>query len=118
MSWLHRIWRRIRQRFDPPYRTIIVQDSLPGKLHRRRLYIVEEDGFQEQAALVCPCGCKQILHLNLLTDERPCWQVKQHQDGTATLQPSVWRRKGCRSHFWLRSGRITWCLRDEPRPHQ
>jgi hypothetical protein len=48
------------------------------------------------------------LHMNLLTDERPCWQVTRHQDGTATLHPSVWRQKGCYSHFWLRRGRIHW----------
>jgi hypothetical protein len=32
----------------------------------------EEDGRREQAAVTCPCGCGQVLHMNLLTDERPC----------------------------------------------
>ncbi|MDM9644782.1 DUF6527 family protein [Rhizobium sp. S163] len=26
-----------------------------------------------------------------------------------TLHPSVWRNSGCRSHFWVRRGRIAWC---------
>ena len=30
-------------------------------------------------------------------------------DGSVSLMPSVWRQKGCRSHFFLRHGRIDWC---------
>lgn len=92
-----------------PYRTVVVEESLPTKLQRRTLYVVQEDGFLEQAAMVCPCGCKRVLHMNLLTDERPCWRLTQHEDGTATLHPSVWRQKDCRSHFWFRRSRIEWC---------
>jgi len=69
----------------------------------------EEDGFQEQAAMICPCGCRSVLHMNLLPDERPCWRVTRHDDGTATLHPSVWRKKECGSHFWFRNGRVVWC---------
>jgi hypothetical protein len=108
LQFIQNLGRTVRGWFDPPYRTRVVNEHLPGKLDRRTLYIVEEDGFQEQAAMTCPCGCEQILHMNLLTDERPCWQVTRHDDGTATLHPSVWRQKGCNSHFWLRRGRIHW----------
>ena len=57
----------------------------------------------------CPCGCGRVLHMNLLPDERPCWRVTRNVDGTVTLHPSVWRKKDCGSHFWLRNGRIRWC---------
>ncbi|TKW76928.1 MAG: hypothetical protein DI543_18380, partial [Bradyrhizobium icense] len=56
-----------------------------------------------------PCGCGSVLHMNLLPDERPCWEVTQHGDGTASLHPSVWRQKDCKSHFWFRRGRVQWC---------
>jgi hypothetical protein len=95
--------------FAPPYATRIVEEALPQQLRRKTLYIVQEDGFEEQAALLCPCGCGKILHLNLLPDERPCWTVTHHGNGTSTLHPSVWRQKGCASHFWFREGRIFWC---------
>lgn len=95
--------------FDRPYRTILVEERLPTKLKRRVLYVVKEDGFEEQAAMLCPCGCQRILHMNLIPDERPCWHITQHEDGTATLYPSVWRKKDCGSHFWFRKGRIKWC---------
>jgi hypothetical protein len=95
--------------FNPPYRTLVVEEVLPQRLSRRTLYVVQEDGFEEQAAMICPCGCGKILHMNLLTDERPCWRLTRHEDGTATLHPSVWRKKDCRSHFWFRRGHVQWC---------
>ena len=104
-----RIWARIGHWFVRPYRTVIVEETLPEQLERRVMYIVREDGFDEQAAMLCPCACGCILHMNLLPDERPCWRVTQNIDGTATLYPSVWRKKDCGSHFWLRNGHVQWC---------
>lgn len=96
-----------------PYRTIFVEEHLPRRLKGHTLYIVEEDGFEEQAAMFCPCGCGRVLQMNLLTDERPCWRVTRHRDGTATLHPSIWRKKDCGSHFCFRKGRVEWCLDEE-----
>lgn len=102
VSGLVRLWT------DPPYKTLIVEEQLPKQLKPRVLYIVKEDGFEEQAAMLCPCGCGRTLQMNLLTDERPCWRVTRNRDGTATLHPSVWRKKDCASHFWFRNGRVEW----------
>lgn len=113
MKRLCRLLERVRawaeRRFFPTYRTMVVEESLPVELAPRTVYIVREDGFDEQVALLCPCGCGRVLQMNLLPDERPCWRVTRNADGTVTLHPSVWRRKGCGSHFWLRDGRIRWC---------
>ena len=113
MKQLRQMFRRIREWvehwFLPPYRTMVVEESLPAQLLRRTVYIVREDGFDEQIALLCPCGCGQVLQMNLLPDERPCWRVMQNTDGAVTLHPSVWRKKDCGSHFWLRNSRIRWC---------
>jgi hypothetical protein len=99
--WVH-AW------LDPPYRTVDVDARLPSKLKKRTVYIVAEDGFEEQAAMLCPCGCTYVLHMNLLPDDRPLWRVSRHADGTASLRPSVWRKKDCRSHFCFRKGRVIW----------
>ena len=99
-------WRRI---FDRPYKTKYVQIELPKKLKRNIIYIIKEDGFAENAAMLCPCDCGKVLYMNLLPDERPCWNYSEHPDGTITLHPSVWRKKDCGSHFWFRQGRIYWC---------
>jgi uncharacterized protein DUF6527 len=120
VSWIRRQLWRAKNKIDqwkdsvycwffPPYHTLSVVGQLPEILKKRIVYIVEEDGFEEQVAMVCPCGCGKILHMNLLTDERPCWRLTRHSDGTCTLHPSVWRRKDCGSHFWFRQGRVIWC---------
>ena len=61
------------------------------------------------AAMVCPCGCGGTLRMNLRPEAEPCWRLSASETGAATLQPSVWRDEGCRSHFFLRAGQIVWC---------
>jgi hypothetical protein len=103
------IWRAVLSWFDPPYRTVVAKDVLPSRLTKRTLYIVEDDGYEEQVAMLCPCGCGRVLHMNLLPDERPCWKLIRHMDGSASLHPSVWRKKDCGSHFWFKKGKVQWC---------
>lgn len=114
MIWLvpilQRIWRTLLRFFDPRYIAEVIREKLPPALEKRRIYIVEESGYQERAVFLCPCGCGEVLYLNLLTEERPCWHINIHSDGTASLKPSVWRKKGCKSHFWLKDGRVHWCV--------
>lgn len=113
MRWIERlfcwVWNVLRSWINPAYETVIVQENLPKTLRRRTLYVVEEDGFKEQAAMLCPCGCGHVLQMNLLPDEHPCWQIAQHGDGTSSLHPSVWRQKDCGAHFWFKRGRVNWC---------
>ena len=117
MKWLLAVWRWLVRPIiggdygqkSALYRTIMVDEALPATLAADTLYVVDDDGFLEQAAMLCPCGCQRTLHMNLLPDERPCWRLTQHADDTATLFPSVWRKKDCGSHFWFRRGQIHWC---------
>lgn len=87
-------------------------EEIPEVLDGMILYAVGEAEYLWFAALVCPCGCGETLHMSLLPDERPRWRLTEHSDGTASLTPSVWRVKGCRSHFWLQRGKIEWCPKD------
>ena len=108
MRW----WQRLRQffrRLFAPLPTLIRSQSvteLPETLDANQLYIVGEAGWQWYAALLCPCGCNNILYLNLLPEQYPSWKVEVQADGTVSLFPSVWRKIGCQSHFWLRQGKI------------
>ncbi|MGC9948815.1 MAG: DUF6527 family protein [Bryobacteraceae bacterium] len=61
------------------------------------------------AVLLCPCGCDDRIHLSLLRDDSPRWSLRVDNGKLPSLSPSVWRTKGCRSHFFLRQGRIDWC---------
>jgi hypothetical protein len=84
-------------------------EEFPDKLDRAKVYLAGEGDNLWAAAMICPCGCGDVIKLNLLKQARPCWGVQEHSDGTVTLAPSVWRQKGCGSHFLLRHGRIDWC---------
>ncbi len=75
----------------------------------KTLYILNEDGDPWQASMICPCGCGAVLEMNLIADEKAVWRAKIEKDGTGTLHPSVWRQVGCRSHFFIRNGKIRWC---------
>ena len=94
--------------FERPTKTVLVEGAFPPKLQPRTLYVLTEDGLPWQAALICPCGCRKTLELNLLPDEHPRWRASTAHRGRSTLFPSVDRMVGCRSHFWLRNGRIVW----------
>jgi Family of unknown function (DUF6527) len=89
------------------FRFVQVED-FPDTLKPKQIYVAGETGNYWGAALLCPCGCGETIQLNLLKDVRPCWTMKQHSDGSVTLLPSIWRQKGCKSHFFVRNGEIEW----------
>lgn len=77
-------------------------------LDARSLWLVD-DGSPKWAYLRCPCGCGEIVMLNLLAGSRPRWSLSRDLLDRASLRPSVWRLDGCRSHFWVTRGEIRWC---------
>lgn len=112
-AWGTSLWNRLfhRPRLVHPYHAVCIQDDeqLPKKLSTHTVYIIGIPGNEWLAKLVCPCGCGETLFLNLLQDELPNWKWHIGADATVTLSPSVWRRVGCKSHFFLRDGLIQWC---------
>ncbi|MBK3405300.1 hypothetical protein H0176_16910 [Methylorubrum populi] len=84
-------------------------DEEPDTLAPCTVYVVGEDGHRWFAAFDCPCGCGETIKLSLIPGDRPGWRLRDHWDGTASLAPSVWRKVGCKSHFWLRKGKVEWC---------
>lgn len=105
---LSRLYAWARRLLEPTYKLVYIAE-LPPEIKKHVLYIINEDGFDEHAVMLCPCGCQKKLYMNLLPDERPCWSLLKHLDGTASLHPSVWRKKDCGSHFWFRKSRVQWC---------
>jgi Family of unknown function (DUF6527) len=83
--------------------------ELPDNLSDDFIYVVGENGFQWFVALNCPCKCGDFIHLNLLTEARPCWEIERHSDLTLSVKPSVWSLKGCGSHYFIKAGKIKWC---------
>ena len=90
------------------YRAMRV-DEFPESLRPQTVYLAGDPGHLWGAALACPCGCGDTIELNLLPQVRPCWAAEVHPDRSITLMPSVWRRNGCKSHFFVRRGKVDWC---------
>ena len=100
----------LRAFYDRKYRSRIRAarvEEIPDALDGRFLYVIG-DGRPWSAAMLCPCGCGETIHLSLLSDDSPSWTLRMERGGLPTLSPSVWRTKGCRSHFFLRHGNVVW----------
>src|SRR5262245_42213742 len=110
MKWWRRTRIWLRHLFTRPARRLRVCDvaELPEKLNEGVLYVAGENGYRWFAAMVCPCGCGETIYLNLLSGQRPCWELSIHADDSVTISPSIWRTKGCQSHFFVRRGQIQW----------
>ncbi len=106
MKWL----RNLRENLAPARRLVVhPDDSLPAAMPRRDV-VVARDGEEDWAAgILCPCGCGEVLELMLIPEARPRWSLSVDGKRRPTLHPSIWRDTGCRSHFWLRNGRVRWC---------
>lgn len=103
-------WRSFTASLAPRRSLKILEgDTLPDKLPRRDLVLMRDDDDDWSVGLRCPCGCGQRLELMVLKDVRPRWDVIFDKQRCPTLHPSVWLRTGCRSHFWVRQGKIVWC---------
>jgi uncharacterized protein DUF6527 len=86
-----------------------------------RLVVVER-GQPRSLVLMCPCGCEDVLVINLDPAAGDAWRLRRRSD-LVTLLPSVWRTSGCKSHFILYNNHIWWCRRrpeddEEPWPEE
>lgn len=103
--WLLKLWAKFAPRRSVQ---LIEGDTPPARLKSRNLYLAREDDEDWAVAFTCPCGCGDRLELILIPEARPNWTIYIDDDGYPTLHPSVWRKAGCKSHFWLLGGRIRW----------
>lgn len=87
---------------------VVADQEAPDVVKGRTLYLVGDSGHYWLAIMKCPCGCGDVINLPMSPGARPCWRALVH-NGKPTLNPSVHRTTGCRSHFILRAGRVVWC---------
>lgn len=106
MKWFRRIWGK----YGPARGLVIVEgDTLPEVMPFRDLVLTRDDGDDWSVGMRCPCGCGERIELMILRGTRPRWDISVSDAGKPSLHPSVWRNSGCRSHFWVREGRVIWC---------
>lgn len=102
-------WRRFKSRALPARHLRIIEgDSLPGRLPRRNIVLARDGDEDWCVGMRCPCGCCRTIELLIVQGVAPRWDLRVDSRGRPTLEPSVFLQTGCRSHFWLRSGRIQW----------
>ncbi|MCR8560879.1 hypothetical protein KXD93_24695 [Mucilaginibacter sp. BJC16-A38] len=80
----------------------------PAKITVKWITFVGTKGLLKWALLKCPCGCGEVLNLSLMKNYEPNWVVKFDSKSRVTLSPSVWKNDGCRSHFFIRKGKVIW----------
>ena len=108
MKW-PRWFLKLKESLLPPRRVIIIEaDTPPHKLPRRNLVLAREENEDWAVAFLCPCGCGSRLELLLIKEAKPNWSISLGPGDRPTLHPSVWLTKGCKSHFWLRGGKVFW----------
>jgi hypothetical protein len=104
--WLRNIQARIARR----RRLQIVEgDGLPARLPRRDLVLARDGEEDWCVGMRCPCGCGRPIELLVVPEAKPRWNLSLDNKGYPNLSPSVWIQKGCKSHFWVRGGRVHWC---------
>ncbi|WP_407645830.1 DUF6527 family protein [Alloalcanivorax profundimaris] len=114
IAWLQDVLERLAAWWRGDLRVFHAEgDTLPPEIPHKRLIHMIEDGVSWSVGFTCPCGCGDVIELLLLRAVEPHWSLSVDRFGRPTLHPSVWKKTGCKSHFWLRSGRIVWA---EPRP--
>jgi uncharacterized protein DUF6527 len=97
-----------------PRYTIERVAEIPDRLKPRIVYILGTPD-PWSVALLCPCGCHDAIHISLLANDSPSWRLRIHAKNEPSLEPSVWRQRGCKSHFFLKRGRIVWYRQPRPR---
>lgn len=76
-------------------------ELVPRELQEGVIYVSRE---YRTAVHRCCCGCGQRVVTPLSTAK---WLLHEEEDGTVSLNPSIgnWSFP-CRSHYWIRSGRV------------
>lgn len=109
MKWLQIVKRWLRLVIDPARRYgVRYVDEFPDALASDLVYLVGDTPDPWAATFECPCGCGQAIRLSLVGRDKPSWRARVSSKGRVTLTPSIWRTKGCKSHFFVRDGRVLW----------
>jgi len=109
------IWRAIASLWRKPITTsnfgpmVVVEaapelDAIPPAV----VHIVAAGGKNRWAMFLCPCGCGEVITLSLQAVHSPHWKLLPSRADLPSLHPSIWRKQGCLSHFWIREGKVHW----------
>lgn len=87
---------------------IIIDNPNPDQLKRNIIYIVGNKNYHKWIYMICPSGCGEVIMLSLNQEKSPSWSITSDSKGRPTIYPSIHKLDGCRSHFWIKKGKIKW----------
>lgn len=93
------------------YKQFLIVDDIDAinfkkELDAKKFVITDKNKFK-WIYFRCPCGCKNIIQLNLMKSCYPNWKITINKDKTINIYPSVINTK-CNSHFWINKNRVVW----------
>lgn len=111
MAWFYSFKNAlIRTRAGPVFRLIrLAEHPSEQSIRDGVIYVVRDGPYAKWAYLRCPCPLGETIRLSLMTSQFPSWTITSDWRGRPNVIPSVRQLDGCRSHFWIRHGRVTWC---------
>lgn len=101
-------WIRINI-FKSQIPNVVLCKEFPECPEENYIYITYEEKAMCYLLMKCPCGCGADIDLSLLKGLKPRWTIEFNIQGTISIKPSIWRKHGCKSHFFYKSGKVLWC---------
>ena len=91
---------------------LVLTNEFPRSFKSNIVYIEGDIKIKDYwySKFVCPCGCGDILTLNLMDDSPPSWRLNiDPQTKHFSFHPSIRRKIKCKSHFWIIKSQVIWC---------
>ena len=113
MKWYQKIIAKFAKWLQPKHKFINVEE-FPNNVNEKTIYIVGDIKEPWLLAFSCPCGCHNLIQLNLLKEAKPRWKFQIVNKSKITISPSIWRTSGCKSHFFIHKSKIDWVRTYKP----
>lgn len=110
---LRQFWHGLlhtRQRRKTTFRGVTYVSSMDAAsrpIRKGRLVVVGPKERPKWLRFLCPCGCGEVVALNLMTSHSPRWAISEDVGETLSVSPSA-DSTTCGSHYWIRRSRIHW----------
>lgn len=88
------------------YKPVFVT-PIPHEIEPGIMYVSEEFGI---CMFLCPCGCGEKIPIPFGPDKpdpEHTWDFTKNGD-VITLSPSILMLAGCKSHYFIREGKVVW----------
>jgi hypothetical protein len=92
-----------RDVFYPRIAIVTSQATAAERLAPGVIVIITAGPTAKMLRLLCPCGCGEIITVNLRAEVGKAWDITFTEKHGLSLWPSVWLDTGCHSHFILRN---------------